>query len=286
MPEMDIREEELQVRTLSVLVVAACCWLALRPAEATADVYMDLRFNSFYTTDLAHTTPIADPNCVVAKANTNYLIDLWVRVVGTNDANIEGLSYLYPSIKSVQNNGGTVVGYTGAGITSFSRNLYWSGTASTDGNSNTISNDGIQDWGSPTITGQGKSEIFVDSTNTTSPYYAYQINDANYACQYTDYAEFMVGTLTFHTNAVDGALNGSTQLTTVVPTWLLLPNYYLAFPDGTPQSDHADGNSKLHVGNSVYFESAVPEPMTLCLLAAGGVGMLTRRRQNRVADRI
>lgn len=236
-----------------VLILAVISVLSMMGEKASAAVscYLDLRFDK---------SSSSDPCNVVAVANTNYTIDLWVRVVGTNSAN-DGLQSIFPAAKTQQNNGGIVTAgtvgavNTGVGLTGGSMNLFWHGTGASDGNYNNISNDGLQDWGSTTDHGSTKSNMYATGPSTGTTYYVTNIADPNFVHQYSTYAEFWIGTLTFHVGAVNTPGTGkTTQVAPALDTWIDATYYEIAYPDGVSQGAKYGGTSSNYAaGSSVFF---------------------------------
>ncbi len=255
---------------LGVVIVGACA------GGASAATIVEVRFAS------------GDPNHVVVTANTDYTIDLWVKIIGTNPNAADGLLNLFAAVHSVQTSLGTVAGGTGVGVTTFSLNSYWKGGPTaplnailwregTGLNYNTARdpNDGIRDWGRYDATPSGNSTIYAVGLGVSVPTYVTTINNPDYARYVTGGAEFKIGTLNFHVGSLvaSPAAGASTALSaadiyakaaTGLPfngsNWSAAIKPAVTYPDAAGNPDEF---GSYEPGNAVWFLQATDSQLTI-----------------------
>ena len=238
---------------LGLLLIGACA------AGASAATTVELRFAT------------GDPNHVVVQANTDYTVDLWADVTGTNLSKADGLLFLYAALQSSQYGGtGTLQGGSGVGITSFHLNSFWKGQFASDGNkisNSTAQNpsDSIQDWGRYSVAQSGTT-IYAASplSSSTLPQYVSTINDPNYAYTSGNTAYFKIGTLTIHTGNLATPTAGAatsfeaiqirSRTTDSNVTWQVFTKPLSDYADQATDSNYAFAN--YNVGNAVWFLTA------------------------------
>lgn len=244
---------------LGLLLIGVCA------TGASATTIVELRFDT------------GDPNHRVVTANTDYTVDLWVKVIGTDDSKADGLVDLYAALQSCQWGSGTALGSTATGVnavgfTSFHVNSYWKGSGAQDGNylSNTkpLASDGIQDWGRYTASpgsGQPGTTIYaVSPLSNFAPQYVANINNTAYAHNITGGSEYLLGTGNIHignlTTPVAGAATSFTAVRiTPLPgdsnvSWTKAIKPEIAAPDGFYDPNFAQLQwDNYTVGGAVWF---------------------------------
>ena len=279
--------------------ILAASIAALAVQSAAANTIVDLRFDP---SDPGY----VGPKSVITNANTDYLVQVWVQVFGTNTISTDdGVRNVAGSIQSIQvSGGGALVGGSGVGVTGtgIPANLssFWSQSATQTGNPGSVQNittDSIQDWGPAGPVVRTNDIVYASTSLTTANYITtaglpagtfHSLNaggtDAMGNVEAAREAEFEVGIFTVHLGAITGP--GDTDFAWVKNTKNGITAAFGSARDSSSVNEIADANY-LNSSTSPAVTPAltdvafnfVPEPSTFILAACGAIGALAARRK-------
>jgi len=262
-------------------LAGVCVTGLLLASQAQAALTVDLRFAGD-----------GDLKSRAVGANTQFTINVYARVTGTdsNGAN-DGINFLYGAVQSEQINGGSVVGGSGVGVTSFALQTAFNapGPSSVAALSNT-SPDAIGDWGVPSASitsikpatslfGRG----YIGDQSNGSTIQGSLVGQGNPGAV----SEYFIGSFVFSTGATVSD-TGTTAINWLKPTYTAFnPKFHSIYLDGSTINPTGTGN----FGNT-YLQSSsngvlltpnpIPEPATLGVAVVVSVGLLSRRRRRAV----